>query len=137
MQDRPTAVELLDAIAEYLEEEVLPAAADPVRYHTRVALNLVGMLAREWTLGPAADAAERARLTELLGPAPDATADLAELNRRLAERLTADADPAFQRRAWAALHAGALDKLAVARPGYERYDSATESPARWSTHART
>ena len=51
MQDRPTAVELLDAIREFLAEDVMPAVEGRVQFHTRVAINALGMLERELRLG--------------------------------------------------------------------------------------
>ena len=67
MQDRPTAVELLEAIREFLEQDVMPAVEGRVQFHTRVAVNALGMLERELRLGPELAAAERARLGALLG----------------------------------------------------------------------
>ena len=37
MQDRPTAVELLEAIREFLEQDVMPTVEGRVRFHSRVA----------------------------------------------------------------------------------------------------
>jgi Domain of unknown function (DUF6285) len=83
MQDRPTAVELLEAIREFLEEDVMPAVEGRVRFHSRVAVNALGMLERELRLGPDLDAAERARLGALLGH----DADLDTLTTELADRI--------------------------------------------------
>ena len=67
MQDRPTAIELLEAIREFLQQDVMPAVEGRVQFHSRVAINALGMLERELRLGPDLDAAERARLGALLG----------------------------------------------------------------------
>ena len=83
MQDRPTAVELLDAIREFLEHDVMPAAEGRVQFHSRVAVNALGMLERELRLGPALDAADRARLSALLGHDADLPALTAELAGRI------------------------------------------------------
>ena len=83
MQDRPTAVELLDAIREFLEHDVIPAAEGRVQFHSRVAVNALGMLERELRLGPALDAADRARLSALLGHDADLPALTAELAGRI------------------------------------------------------
>ena len=80
MQDRPTAVELLDAVREFLAEDVMPAVEGRVQFHTRVAINALGMLERELRLGPDLDAADHARLAALLGH----DADLASLTAELA-----------------------------------------------------
>ena len=59
MQYRPTAAELLDIIAELLEDEVIDAVSGPVQHKVRVAANLARILQREAELGPATDAQER------------------------------------------------------------------------------
>jgi hypothetical protein len=125
MQDRPTAAELLGTLGEYLQGEVLPNVEGTLRYHTLVAANIVRILGREVDLGPAADAAELAALRALLDR-PDE--DLAALNARLHQRLL---DPAplpeeDEARIWAVLDAATRAKLAVNKPGYERYDMAAE-----------
>jgi flavin-binding protein dodecin len=85
-QDRPTASELLAAIAELLREEVTPVLdkADPrLGFQMRVAANSLAILEREARLGPAADAREHERLVTLLGR--DGSLD--DLNRELARQL--------------------------------------------------
>ena len=63
-------------------------------------------------------------LEELVGPGESVLA----LNARLAARLrSGDTDPDFERRALAALREIARAKLAITRPGYERYDAAVEA----------
>ncbi len=87
-QDRPTASELLTAIADFLREEATPALdrTEPrLGFQMRVAVNSLAILERESRLGPAADAREHARLVALLGR--DGT--LAELTRELARQLRA------------------------------------------------
>ena len=69
--DIPSAVELLDAVREFLQSDVLPATEGRVRFHTRVAANVVAMVAREVALGPEQRAAHAARL-EGLGVHSDA-----------------------------------------------------------------
>src|SRR3954468_14091289 len=87
-QDRPTAAELLSAIADFLREETTPVLdrAEPrLGFQMRVAANSLAILEREARLGPAADARERDRLLKLLGH--DGTLD--DLNRELARQLRA------------------------------------------------
>lgn len=62
---RPTAAELVAAVREFLEGEVLAATDGRVRFHTRVAVNVLAMVERELELGPelaSAHAADLARL---------------------------------------------------------------------------
>jgi hypothetical protein len=48
MPDRPTALELLEAVSEFVSTEVLPAATDHrQRFRTLVALNALGIAYRE------------------------------------------------------------------------------------------
>jgi hypothetical protein len=124
MHDRPDAAELLQAIANLLEQEVMPAVGGGgLEYRVRVAVNLARILERETRLGPATLTRERELLESLVGPG----GDLLELNARLVARLrSGDVDLDFERRALAALGEVARAKLAIARPGYERYDASVD-----------
>ncbi len=114
-QDRPTAAELLSAIADMLREEAIPALdkADPrLGFQIRVAVNSLAILEREARLGPAADAREHARLTALLGR--DGRLD--ELNRELARQLRAGERDERDAALMAHLEATIADKIAIANP---------------------
>jgi hypothetical protein len=65
-QPRPTVEELLDAVRTFLEDDVLPTLDGRLRFHTRVAVNVLATVERELREGPSADARERAGLTRLL-----------------------------------------------------------------------
>jgi hypothetical protein len=82
-QDRPAASELLDAVREFLERDVVPNTEGRVAFHARVAANVVGIVSREIDQAPALDAAEHERLGGLLGH----DADLDGLNDELARRI--------------------------------------------------
>ena len=75
MQDRPTAPELLLAIAAFLEDDIQPQLSGRPQFHTRVAVNLLRILEREWRLGPEHDAADRAALADLGDDSPTGLAD--------------------------------------------------------------
>jgi hypothetical protein len=120
MQYQPTAEELLAAIAELLEDEVLAAVPDALKHKTRVAANLARILERQEALGPGAAGRERERLAALVGPGDGE--DTAELSRRLAHRIRTDDDPAFQRNAWDALVAICREDLAIAKPGHDAWE---------------
>ena len=114
-QDRPSAAELLSAIADFLREEAIPALdrSEPrLGFQMRVAVNSLAILEREARLGPDANRRERERLTKLLGR--DGTLD--ELNRVLAQQLRTgqrdERDPALM----AHLAATIADKIAIANP---------------------
>lgn len=117
-QDRPTASELLSAIADFLREEATPALdkTEPrLGFQMRVAVNSLAILEREARLGPDADAAERARLTKLLGH--DGT--LEELNRELARQLRAGERDEGDAALMAHLEATIADKIAIANPKWK------------------
>lgn len=82
-QDRPTAAELLEAVREYLEQDVMPATEGRTSFHARVAVNALGIVERELLLGPAADAPARDRLAALLDGDADPRTLVAELARRI------------------------------------------------------
>lgn len=79
----PPVADLLEALRAFIETEIMPAVAEDLRFRCRVAVNVLATVTRELALGPAADAAERARLGALLGR----EAPLDELRRELAERI--------------------------------------------------
>jgi hypothetical protein len=68
-QDRPTAAELVGAVREFLERDVMAATDGRVQFHTRVAINALGMVERELVDGPVFEAMERDRAEALLGHA--------------------------------------------------------------------
>jgi len=63
--DRPTTVELVEAVREFLEQEVMAATEGSVRFHARVAANVLAIVERELTEGPAQAAAHAERLARL------------------------------------------------------------------------
>ena len=125
MQDRPSASELLAAIADLLEGELLSATRGALQHSVRVAGNLCRILEREARLGAAHEAREVELLAGALGEAP-AGRDALALSRALVARLEAGADPALERRAFAALVEIVRGKLAIAKPGHDAWDFTTE-----------
>ena len=63
--DVPTAAQLVEAVREFLEKDVMPATEGRVHFHTRVAVNVLAMVQRELELGPAQAEAHRAALGRL------------------------------------------------------------------------
>lgn len=114
-QDRPTAAELLAAIADFLREEAMPALdrAEPrLGFQMRVAANSLAILEREARLGPAADLREHERLVKLLGR--DGTID--ELNRELARQIRTGQRDERDAALMTHLEATIADKIAIANP---------------------
>jgi hypothetical protein len=104
MHDRPTALELIEAVTEFLSTEVLPTATDHrLKFRTLVALNALGIAYRELSAEPSN--------TVLLGEG-----EVAELARRIRSGdVPEDALPL--------LKAHVAEKLRVSNPGYlEHYE---------------
>ena len=106
--DVPTAMQLLEAVREWIDREVIPSTDGRLRFHARVASNVLGMVEREMELGPAQQAAHDVRLAQL-GVASDA--ELAAAIRRREFDARADELRSL-------LTEAVLDKLAVANPRY-------------------
>ena len=119
MQDRPSADLLLEAVAAFLRERVVPATQGPLAFHARVAANALDIARRELMLVPGADARERAALAALLQADPQG--DLIALNRQLCERIACDAMDLQTPGLIDALWRITLDKLAIDQPGYDTY----------------
>ena len=106
--DRPSAAELVTAVREFLERDILDATEGRVRFHARVAINALGMVERELALGPAQAAAHAVRLARL-GVAGDAELAAAIRAGDLDDRAAA---------VRTALIESVRDKLRVANPRY-------------------
>jgi Domain of unknown function (DUF6285) len=113
-QDRPTAAELVRAVREFLEHDVMAATTGRVQFHTRVAVNALGMIERELTDGPGLASAEHRRATALLGH----DGDVGLLEREIAAGIR---DGSLDDRLDAVgehVRATVREKLLVANPGY-------------------
>ena len=106
--DVPSTGELVEAVREWLQSDVLAATDGRLQYHTRVAINVLSIVERELALGATQEAALLDRLRSL-GFADDAALAAAiragELDERLAE---------VRALVWESVR----DKLAVANPKY-------------------
>ena len=106
--DMPSAAELVEAVREWLERDVLTGTQGRLQFHTRVAINVLSMVERELIVGPEQAAAHAARLAEL------GVADDAELAARIRNGEMDDQAEAVRAAVWASVS----DKLAVANPKY-------------------
>lgn len=127
MQDRPTTVELLEAVREFLERDVLPSLAlHGTRYRMLIALNVLRIVEREIPDREARLRSELLALADLLGrPHEASAADAAlletrvrEANRELCERIRAGAADTGPWRARVLAHVGAMveEKLQINDP---------------------
>jgi hypothetical protein len=87
VNDRPDAGELLAVVERFLRDELVPALDGPRRFHTRVAANVLAVVARELARGDADLRAEWAGLARLLDREPTPPADLPEALREANEEL--------------------------------------------------
>jgi Domain of unknown function (DUF6285) len=116
MQDRPTAPELLDAVAEYLFAELRPEVPREQRFKVLVAANVCAVVAREIRACEQPDEADLALFNELLGERlDDVHAAVAELSRRIRSGGLDDRIDELAPR----LEEHVRRKLEIARPGYD------------------
>src|SRR5215218_1800921 len=117
MQDEPTPTELIKAVADFLRNEITPAITGHNAFKLRVAINGLDLVTRQLALEGESDAAESARLKELLG----ADGSLLDLNRTLSEKIAkGEVDlqtPGLAEHLWQTT----MDKLAVDQPNYASY----------------
>ena len=117
MQDEPTPVELSKAVADFLRHDIAPMVKGHNAFKLRVAINMLDLVTRQLTLEEVSDAAEAARLTQLLG----VQGPLGDLNRVLADRIArGEVDlqtPGLSEHLWQTT----MDKLAVDQPNYAAY----------------
>ena len=127
MQDRPTAVELLTSVREFIEQDLLPDLEGRKRFHALVSANVLAIVARELAGEETMLVAEWERLEALLhgndaAPArlDDLKSSVDQLTRRLCDRIRAgDADGgAFGEAVRAHVRATVVDKLRIANPKY-------------------
>jgi hypothetical protein len=95
MQDRPTFDELLAAVENYLDTEIVPNVPGARGFHGRVAANAIRIVRRELAREDEALATEWAGLDALVGPEPapipraELRAALKRRNEALCERIRA------------------------------------------------
>ena len=106
--DAPSAAELVEAVREWLQRDVLAATDGRLQYHTRVAINALAIVERELGLGAEQRAAHLDRVTRL-GVADDAALAAAIRAGDLDDRLDEVRSLVWQ---------SVRDKLAVANPKY-------------------
>ena len=122
MQDQPTAVEIVDIVAEFIRVHAIPQLKGHAAFHALVAANALDIVKRELQIAPKAESEELQRLKALLGH--DGTLDA--LNRELCQKiedgeLTLET-PGLADHLWAIT----MTKLAIDQPKYSGYRRALE-----------
>ncbi len=129
MQDRPTYAELLTAVQQFIENDVVPALEGPKKFHARVAANVLAIVSRELATEDTHLHTEWARLGTLLDDTAPPPTDRAALRTELRERTATlcdrirrgDADDGpWRTTVWTHVRQTVLDKLAVTNPRYSR-----------------
>lgn len=113
-QDLPSAPDLLAASRAFLEDEVMTVLEGRLRFHTRVVVNVLGIVERELRDSPAADGEELRRLVALLGH----EADLAGLNAELAAAIRDSSLDGRHDEVLDHVRATVTDKVRIANPEY-------------------
>lgn len=106
--DPPTAIELVEAVRDFLRDDVMPATEGRVQFHARVSANVLGIVARELQMGQEQETAHEDRLQGL------GYGDDIELARAIRDGEVDHRDRAVID----AVHESVVAKLQVARPRY-------------------
>jgi hypothetical protein len=106
--DAPTSVQMVEAVREWLENDVMPAVDGRLNFHTRVAINMLAMVEREAALGEQQRVDHEHRLKEI------GAVDDAELARRIRD---GEFDDSLHD-VMIVLKDSIRDKLLVANPKY-------------------
>jgi hypothetical protein len=108
IHDPPTAQQLVEAVREFLETDVMEATEGRTRFHARVAARVLAIVERELAAG---DEPQRQHAERLLALGLTSDDDLVDAIRN------GDLDDRWNE-VLAALRATVDDKLAVANPSY-------------------
>ncbi len=139
MQDRPTSIELLEAAADFVDRELVPAIEGARQFQARVAANVMRIVAREIKLEDPLVRSEVKALARLLGrDAPhlhsldDLRAAVASMGEELTAKIRAgEADDGARRReVLAVVRQSVENKLRIANPRYLDSDIAMRNAKR-------
>lgn len=127
MQDRPDARELVEAIADFIEREIIPKLDDPrLRFRALIAANVLAIVHRELAAGDAPLRAEWKQLAVLLNQrgleAPRGDEELKRDIRAMTQELAAQIragqvdEESRYRAAFEFVEAMVIEKLKIANP---------------------
>lgn len=128
-EERPSIHDLVTAVQDFLDEQVRPALEGRLAFHTRVAANALGIVARELEAGAELQEDERRGLQQLLAglesnttqPNPD-TQSVRELNQQLATAIRDGAIESAEPALLDHLRQVVDRKLAIDNPKYRPVD---------------
>ena len=137
MQDRPTSVELLEAAADFVDREIVPAIEGARQFQARVVASVMRIVAREIQQEDPAARIEVKSLARLLGrdaPHLHSLDDLRKASASMGEELSAriragDADSgSWRAEVLTVVRQSVEDKLRIANPRYLEKDLAMRKP---------
>ena len=108
LHDAPSVAQIVEAVREWLERDVMTSTEGRLQFHTRVAVNMLSMVERELAVGAAQATAHADRLAQL------GVADDAELARKIRDGELDDRLDEVRALVWESVR----DKLSVANPKY-------------------
>ena len=127
MQYKPEAVDLLEAIQEFLLKEVMPSAKgdELLSYKSLVSWNMLGVVAREWKQEEELLGKEIARLEKYLGKESQLKTSLAEkreycqeLNKEFANKVRAEKLSVEHKDAWELAKETLKERLSISNPRF-------------------
>jgi hypothetical protein len=139
MQDRPTSIELLEATADFVDRELVPAIEGARQFQARVVANVMRIVAREIKMEDPLVRSEVKALARLLGhdaPHLHSLDDLRKAAAGMGEELTAKIrageadDDDWRRDVLAVVRQSVEDKLRIANPRYFESDIAIRNAKR-------
>ena len=137
MQDRPTSIELLEAAADFVDREIVPAIEGARQFQARVVANVMRIVAREIQQEDPAVRTEVKALARLLGrdaPHLHSLDDLRKASASMGEELSAriragDSDSgSWRAEVLSVVRQSVEDKLRIANPRYLEKDLAIRKP---------
>jgi len=137
MQDRPTSIELLEAAADFVDREIVPAIEGARQFQARVVANVMRIVAREIQQEDPAARIEVKALARLLGrdaPHLHSLDDLRKASASMGEELSAriragDADSgSWRAEVLSVVRQSVEDKLRIANPRHLEKDLAIRKP---------
>ena len=120
---QPNVSQLCDALQEFLTTEVVPAIDDDaIKYKLKIAMNVLGIIARESELGENFRHLERSVLNEYLSDEPESTVpERTDVNQRLLNHIRSGDISSREDDLLAALERITVAKMAIDNPRYASY----------------